>query len=244
MTPSASNRAELEAGRLGTYSFEKLGYETASVLVSDYAYGREISDSFIASFEAAGGTVIETLYTPLGTADFGTLLTSIPDADVLLGAFAGADALRLVRQYSEFGVDERMPLIGHGPIITELLLDQEGDAAIGVSAGFYYSSAIELPENERFKAALAATNPEMRPSHATASGWAVGSLLLDVADRMNGDLSDGTATSEAILATNVDAPWGDLTFNPASRFAEPSTFYYTAVKDAEGLHHEILDVIE
>lgn len=241
---SAAPTAAADAANLGTYAVEELGYESASLIISDYSYGREVGDSFAAAFEEAGGEIVDTQYTPLGTQDFGSLLSAAPDADVLLGAFAGADALRFVTQYAEFGVKDRMPLIGHGPIVTELILDQEGPAAVDVSAGFYYSSGLDLPENERFMEALAEADSELKPSHATSAAWAVGSLLLDLVERLDGDLSDGEATIAAILETEIDAPFGTLKFDPETRFADTPTYFYTVVDEGGKLHHEIKATIE
>lgn len=241
---SAAPTAAADAGKLGTYAFEELGYETASLIISDYSYGREVGDSFAAAFEDAGGDVVETQYTPLGTQDFGSLLSAADDADVMLGAFAGADALRFVQQYDQFGVKDRMPLIGHGPIISELILGQEGPAALDVGAGFYYSSSIDLPENQRFIDALGEADSKLNASHATASAWAVGSLLIDLIERLDGDLSDGTATVEAIIETEIDVPWGDLVFDPETRFAVTPTYYYIVTQDGDELRHEIQGTIE
>lgn len=241
---SAAPTAAADAEKLGTYAFEGLNYKTASLIISDYSYGREVGDAFTKGFTDAGGKVLESLYTPLGTQDFGSLLSSVPDADVLLGAFAGADALRFVRQYDEFGVKDRMPLIGHGPIITELVLQEEGDAALGVSAGFYYSSGIDLPENTRFMEALAKADPKLHPSHATSAAWAVGSLLMDVIDRLDGDLDDGEAVATAIHETEIDVPWGTLKFDPKTHFAVAPTYFYTVVREGDVLKHQIKDTIE
>lgn len=241
---SAAPTAAADASRLGTYAFDELGYKTASLIISDYSYGREVGDSFTAAFEKAGGEVVETQYTPLGTQDFGSLLSGAADADVMLGAFAGADALRFVRQYDEFGVKDRMPLIGHGPIITELILQEEGDAALDVSAGFYYSSGIDAPENDRFIKALAAANPALHPSHATSAAWAVGSLLMEVVEELDGDLEDGEKVAETIRSTEIDAPWGTLKFDPETGFAVTPTYFYTVVRDGDQLVHEIKDTIE
>ena len=241
---SAAPTAAADAEKLGTYAFEGLDYKTASLIISDYSYGREVGDAFTKGFTDAGGKVLEALYTPLGTQDFGSLLSGVPDADVLLGAFAGADALRFVRQYDEFGVKDRMPLIGHGPIITELVLQEEGDAAIDVSAGFYYSSGIDLPENTRFMEALTKADSKLHPSHATSAAWAVGSLLMDVIDRLDGDLDDGEAVAKAIVETEIDVPWGTLKFDPKTHFAVAPTYFYTVVRDGDALKHEIKDTIE
>lgn len=240
----AAPTAGYDAGRLGTYVAEEMGHTTAAVLASDFSYGREIAGAFIESFTAAGGEVVYEQYAPLGTQDFGSLLAGVPEADVVFGGFGGADGIAFVQQYEQFGLKERSPLVAHGPLVTELLLQQEGPAATGITAGFYYSSQIDNEENTRFKAALAAANPDLPPSHFTAGAWATGSVILAAIEAAGDDATNGEALAEAIGATVTDVPWGTLEFDPETRYAFGTTYIYTVIADGDTLVHEIVTTIE
>ena len=98
-------------------------------------------------------------------------ISQIGDADVTFGGFAGADAIKFVQQYDKFGVKKRIPLIGHGPLLTELVLKQIGDAAVDVGAAFYYSSSLDNAANKEFLAAMKATGAPIIPSHQRRSTW-------------------------------------------------------------------------
>jgi branched-chain amino acid transport system substrate-binding protein len=235
----AAPTAGHDATKLGTYAAEKLGYKTAVVVASDFSYGHEVADGFKKGFTDAGGKVVQDVFAPLGTADFGSYLSRLDNADVAFGGFAGADAIKFVQQYQQFGVKKRMPLIGHGPLVTELVLKAIGDAAQDVGAGFYYSSTLKTPDNTAFLDALKPT-PQVIASHFTAGAWASGSVLIDSINRLKGDVSDGMAFAKAIRATNVPAPWGTLKFDTSTGYAIAPTYYYVVKGSGATLHHEIV----
>src|SRR3970282_2981767 len=81
----------------------------------DYAFGGEVAAGFHRTFEEAGGQVVQKLWSPLGTADFGPYLAQLKrDVDAVYAVFSGADALRFAKQYAEAGLKGRLPLIGGG----------------------------------------------------------------------------------------------------------------------------------
>jgi branched-chain amino acid transport system substrate-binding protein len=180
------------------------------------------------------------VYAPLGTTDFASYLSQLPDADVTFAGFAGADAVKFVQQYDQFGIKDRMPLIGHGPLVTELVLNAIGPAAVGVGAGFYYSSTLDNAENTRFITTMKGVDPKFVPSHFTAGAWASGSVLLDAIARAGDKASNGEDLAAAIRATKIDAPWGPLEFDPATGYAIAPTYYYTVVDEGGVLKHKIV----
>ena len=61
-----------------------------------------------------GGKVLKEIWPPLGTTDFSPYLTDIKSINppVTYDFMPGADAVRFIQQYSEFGLKEKMPLTG------------------------------------------------------------------------------------------------------------------------------------
>lgn len=228
---------------LGKHAATKLGHRTAVIVASDFSYGHEVAEGFKAGFTEAGGTIVKEVFAPLGTQDFGSFLSRVGTAEVVVAGFAGADAIRFVKQYQQFGLKDRMPLIGHGPLLTELVLQQIGPAAVDVGAAFYYSTSLDNAANKEFIAALKAVNSELVPSHFTAGAWATGGVLLDAIDRAGQDVADGEAFAKAIRSTKIDAPWGALEFNPETGYAVAPTYYYTVSQDGQTLRHQIVDTI-
>jgi branched-chain amino acid transport system substrate-binding protein len=235
----AAPTAGHDAGKLGTYAATTLGYQTAVIVASDFAYGHEVAENFKSEFEAAGGKVVTDVYAPLGTTDFASYLSQLPDADVTFAGFAGADAVKFVQQYDQFGIKDKMPLIGHGPLVTELVLNAIGPAAVGVGAGFYYSSTLDNAENTRFIDTMKGIDAKFVPSHFTAGAWASGSVLIDAIHRAGENADNGEDLAAAIRETKLDAPWGPLEFDPETGYAIAPTYYYTVVDDGGVLKHEV-----
>lgn len=232
-----------DATKLGEYAAKKLGYKTAVLVASDFSYGHEVADGFKKGFTDAGGKITKEIFAPLGTNDFGSYLSQVPDADVAFAGFAGADAIRFVQQYDQFGVKARMPLVGHGPLLTELVLNQIGASAVDVGAGFYYSSSLDNPANTEFIDAMKAVNDKFVPSHFTAGAWATGSVLIDAIPRA-GDVTDGDAFAKAIRATKIDVPWGPLKFDPKTGYAVAPTYYYVATQAGAALSHKVVETMQ
>ena len=235
--PTAAHDAEV----LGGYAATKLGYKSAAVIASDFAYGKEVAAGFAKGFKGAGGTIAKQTFAPLGTTDFGSYLARGGNADVTFAGFAGEDAIRFVQQYKKFGA--KAPLIGHGPLLTELVLKAIGEAAVGVGAGFYYSSQLDNPANKEFIDTMKGANSKFVPSHFTAGAWATGSLIIDAIKRAGDDVHDGEAFAKTIRATQIEAPWGPLRFDQKTGYAVAPTYFYTVTKDGGQLHHQIKEEI-
>jgi branched-chain amino acid transport system substrate-binding protein len=59
------------------WAYEKVSKARVLTVASDYAAGREYVGDFVQAFQEMGGRVGRQLWTPLGSADFGPLLTTI-----------------------------------------------------------------------------------------------------------------------------------------------------------------------
>ena len=117
----------------------------------DYAFGWEQVGGFQRTFEEAGGQLVQKLWPPLGTTDFGPFLAQIKrDADAVFAVMVAASALRFPKQYQDAGLKARLPLIGGGTTFDEFVLPSLGDEAIGAITPLIYSAAIDTPVNRRF----------------------------------------------------------------------------------------------
>jgi len=232
--PTAGHDSEI----LGRYAAQKLKYRTAAVVASDFSYGHEVADAFTKGFEAAGGRVTTTTYAPLGTTDFGSYLTKIGNVDAVFGGFAGADAIGFVKQYKQFG--NRATLLGHGPLVTELVLKAEGAAATGIGAAFYYSSGLSFAENKDFIATMKDLDANFVPSHFTAGAWATGSAIIATATKLNGKVGNGKQFASTLRGLKVKAPWGTLRFDRKTGYGVAPTYFYTVVNNGGTMTHKVL----
>jgi branched-chain amino acid transport system substrate-binding protein len=141
----------------GDYAFKELKYRKIATIGYDYAFGWEVIGGFQKTFEDAGGKIIQKLWAPVGTLDYGPYLGQISkDADAVFALFFGAGALNFVKQYKEYGLKAKIPLIGGGTTTDEHILPSMGDEAIGVMTALHYSEAIDTPVNKKFSKAFRA----------------------------------------------------------------------------------------
>src|SRR5206468_2515921 len=160
----------------GPWVVEMLKYRKIAIVAQDFAFGHESSAAFQRTFEEAGGQIVQKLFAPLGTADYGPYLARLRrDVDAVYAAAAGADALRFVRQYADAGLKERLPLIGSGNFTDEHVLRNMDDTALGIVTALHYSAAradhlrrLRASDPEHLRAAGGARRrqaPEHRDPH-------------------------------------------------------------------------------
>jgi branched-chain amino acid transport system substrate-binding protein len=65
-------------------------------------------------------------------------------------------------------------------------------------------------------------------------------VLLDAIGRAGDKATNGDDLAKAIRATKIDAPWGELRFDPKTGYAIAPTYYYTAVLNDGVLSHKIV----
>src|SRR5499426_2323332 len=88
---------------LGEYAAKELKYKRIAIIADDFAFGHEIAAGFHRTFEENGGRVVQKLWSPLNTPDYGSYITQInPHVDAVFAAFAGANGVKFLRQYNEY----------------------------------------------------------------------------------------------------------------------------------------------
>ena len=112
----------------GKWVYDNLKYRRIAIIAYDFAFGWEVQAGFQRAFEDAGGQVVQKLWPPLFTTDFGPYLSQLKrDVDAVYAVFSGADALRFTKQYQDAGLKARLPLIGGGTLTDEHVLRTMGD---------------------------------------------------------------------------------------------------------------------
>src|SRR5262245_4554551 len=197
---------------LGEWAY-KQGYRKMVLVASDFAAGHEHIGGVARTFIAAGGQVIQELYPALGAPDFAVYLSQIrTDTDVVAVAIFGADAMRFVQQYTEFGLKGKIPLIGKGGLTDEAFLDKLGDAALGIVAAYQWSGALDTPENRRYVEAFQAKFK--RTASLTAeSGYVGAQMIARALDTTKGDVENLEAFLRALGNVEVSAPHGRVSLD-------------------------------
>jgi branched-chain amino acid transport system substrate-binding protein len=173
---------------MGVWCYDEAGYMDVDILTSDFAPGHGFLGAFKAAFESKGGTVVQEIYAPYPTADFSPYLTTLEDADAVISWTDGEQAIKLLSQYFELSVDERMPIAAafHGsffaPFILRALPPDASEALVGGVTPTPYTPLIIIR-------ALTATDGDTTPE----------------------------ALRDALVAVTFDGPAGEIKFDPATR---------------------------
>jgi branched-chain amino acid transport system substrate-binding protein len=223
----------------------KHGYKSVSLIAFDYAAGHQLMDGFKKGFTAAGGTVANEQYPPLGPiSDFGPYLAKIKEAkpDAVFTFFAGPPATALVKQFSEFGLKGEIKLAGPGWLISPLNLAGEGDAAVGVLGVLNYVPAIATPENVAFQKAFQAKYSRVASEFA-AQGYDTGKLIFAALEAVKGGTADKAALVRALHSVTIKGTRGELKIDPKTNNVVQAIYIYEAKKAGDKVDFAVLDTI-
>jgi branched-chain amino acid transport system substrate-binding protein len=195
----------------GDYAYRVLNLRRVAVIALDYSFGWESVGGFQRTFEEAGGTVTQKIWTPVSVHDFAPYLVQVPrDIDAVYALFLGRAALQFMKQYQEFGLKKRTLLIGQGTTTDEHVLPFMGDEALGVITPLHYSAALDIPANRRFAAAYH-TRFDKVPSYYSESMYTGAKWFVAAIERIGGDVENSEAFLDALRTVRpVDLPRGPV----------------------------------
>lgn len=196
---------------LGEYACNELGYETASIVSLDFAFGWESAGGFARIYEEAGCEVNQEIYVPLGTEDYAPFVQQIDrGSDVVMAVNSGPSGNLFWQTYRDFGYE--LPVIGHGAITDEFLLAVEDDWHVGAQTIFYWSRALDTPENTEFVQAYEDRTGQL-VSQGAEAGYAAAKVLEAALEEAGENGDDPEQLLEALGNVQVDVPRGELSFD-------------------------------
>jgi branched-chain amino acid transport system substrate-binding protein len=184
------------------------GYKRIAVIGADYAFGYETVGGFQKSFEDCGGKVIQKIWPPLGTIDFGPFIPTIKqDADAIFTLMVGPMSLQFPKQLAAAGI--KKPVIGGGTSYDEFVLPSMGDEVIGHVSALQYSAALQTPANEAFVKKYREKYGKV-PSYFSETNYTT-ALMIDTVMKETGGKWPGTEKFVALMSkVKVDAPRGPV----------------------------------
>jgi branched-chain amino acid transport system substrate-binding protein len=191
------------------------GHRRAVSFCPDYEFGYESCGGFTAGLREQGGEVLGELFSPLGTQDFSTYIAQIQqlDPDAVFVGHTGGDAIRFVQAWSDFGLKDRIPLIGGSSVLDQAVLRSMGESAEGLLSVSYYAEGDDRSGTADFVTTYQQEYGEL-PSLFAASMYTTAQwLALAVAQQPPGP-RDGAALVAAMRAISWDSPFGRLELDP------------------------------
>src|SRR5580658_6785874 len=187
------------------------GYKKIITVGADYAFGYEQVGGFQKAFEDCGGKIIQKIWPPLGTKDFGPYIPTIKDdADAVFSLMVGPMALQFPKQLRQSGFTK--PIVGGGTSYDEAALPFMGDEAIGDVSALQYSAGLQTPRNEAFVKTYRAKYGKV-PSYFSESNYTTAMMIDAVMKQTKGAWPGPEAFIAKMAALKVDAPRGPVSFD-------------------------------
>ena len=231
--------AQMHKG-LGQYIYNVKHYKKIATIGEDYSFVYTQVFGLALDYCPLGGQITKRIWVPLGTKDFSSVISSLPDdVDAIYLGLGGADAVNFLNQYQQAGGNAK--LFGGTIMIDQTILSSKGkakEALIGTASASSFGDTSDDPKWQAFvKAYKDSWPPEKRfpsPSLCAVHYYDETDAALLALDKVNGDLSDGHKKFREALATLVlDAPNGQIKLDE-NRQAIGTTFVTEVVRDSNG----------
>jgi branched-chain amino acid transport system substrate-binding protein len=197
----------------------KNGIKKVVTMVSDFGPGIDAEKSFSERFKADGGTIAESLRTPLRSPDFAPVLQKAADAkpDALFVFLPSGQGAQFVKQFVERGMDKSgIKLIATGDVTDDDQLNGMGDVVIGVINAHNYSAAHDSPLNKAYVEAFRKANNGLRPNFMSVGGYDGMHLIYEALKKTNGD-ANGEKLVAAMKGLAWESPRGPISIDPETR---------------------------
>jgi branched-chain amino acid transport system substrate-binding protein len=228
----ANHDAVADVYRVAGYMAHKKGYRKVVYMGADFIPSRECLKGFREVFEPLGGKVTTEIYAPFGTTDFAPYFAKIDmnNTDAVYAFFFGGDAISFVKQWVEYGLKNRIQLLGIG-LNDGAILQAEGDSALGMESVTNYTPGIDIPENRNFVATYRKKYGMDADFHAD-HGYVAAKVALLGLKEVQGNTKDVDKLIRAMEKVKFVAPRGPFRFGP--NHAPIQNIYLLRIEKVDG----------
>jgi branched-chain amino acid transport system substrate-binding protein len=184
------------------------GYKRIVTIAADFAFGYEVVGGFQKAFESCGGKIIQKIWPPLGTQDFGPYIPTLKkDADAIFTLMAGPMSLQFPKQLADAG--NKKPVIGGGTSYDEFTLPAMGDEVIGHVSTLHYSAALDTPKNAAFVKKYREKYGKV-PSYYSEGNYTTAQMIHEVLKQTKGKWPGTQKFIEMLSKLKLDAVRGPV----------------------------------
>ena len=193
----------------GQYMSDK-GIKKAYILAPNYPAGKDALTGFERYFR---GSIVSKVYTKLGQTDYAAEIANIraSDSDAVFFFLPGGMGINFVKQYSQAGLKEQIPLFGPAFSFDEGILKAVGDAALGTYNTSQYTHDLDNDANKKFVSRFQAVY-QRKPSLYASQGYDTAKLIASALSSVNGDISKSDAFRNALRNANFSSVRGPFSF--------------------------------
>jgi len=185
--------------------------------------------------------VVEAMFPPPFTADYAPYLAKVDPskADGFMAAMWGADAIRITRQYSEYGLKGKLPFFGIASFTSEELLARMPPEIEGTLSAYTYCGTLDTPENRRFVDGFKSRYNAI-PGSYQYMGYMAARFVIQALKDIQGKAEDREAFAAALRKVQLKGPMGMASFD--DRQGMVGDFYVLKVIKKDGqLQNQCID---
>ncbi len=186
------------------------GFDNAYLLAPNYPAGKDALAGFKRYYS---GEVAGEVYTKLGQADYAAELAALRAAEPAAVFFflPGGMGINFIKQFSQAGLDERIPLFGPAFSFDQRLLQAVGDAALGVKNGSQWNWDFDNAANQQFVAAFESKYGR-RPTLYASQGYDAARLIGSALAATGGAVDDMDGFRDALRKADFQSVRGNFRF--------------------------------
>lgn len=239
---SSHNSGYQPTGHSAYIAYTVNGYRKAVATALDYKAGHDEVEGFKEIFEGLGGEVIQEIYMPIGTPDYGPYMAMIDvnNADFVWSFHWGDDAVRFVKALDDYGIKDQVGLFFTGAATVEPPdLWAQGDSALGIEDASHYSPVLDTAENLRFVQAIRDKYHE-EVSIYTEHGYVAAKMAILALQEVEGAVEDVDGMIQALENLEFEAPRGPIRFEGGH--SPIQNVYHRVVEKVDGkLQNTVID---
>jgi branched-chain amino acid transport system substrate-binding protein len=157
--------------------------------------------------------VLDPQFPNVGTADYAPYLTKMDaPADGIFAAMWGSDSGRITQQYTEYGLNKRMPLFGIASFTSEEVLGGMPPESVGVMSAYTYCGTLDTPENKAFVDGYKARYNAV-PGSYQYMGYMAAKMVIQALNDIKGNVEDRDAFIAALEKVKLKGPMGMASFD-------------------------------
>jgi branched-chain amino acid transport system substrate-binding protein len=188
---------------LGDFAAKTLKFKRMATVADDFTYGHEGVGGFQLGFEGAGGKIVQKLWPPLNTPEYGSYLAQLKsDVDAIYIGFAGSNPLRFLKQFKDAGLKGKIAVLGNTTSTDEGILKLMGDEAVDTYTAGWYAAALDTPDNKKFVAAINA-DYQHDPGFYTAGPYTALLIIEEALKTTGGKTEDAAGFLKAMHAVRL-----------------------------------------
>lgn len=215
------------------------GLHKAYLIAPNYPAGKDHLAGFKRYYK---GEIIGEVYTKLGQSDYAAEIAALRAAapDAVYFFLPGGMGINFMKQYSQAGLSQTIPVFGPAFSFDERLLGAVGDAAVGVKNGSQWCQDFANPANQEFVAAFKKAYGRT-PTLYAAQGYDTARLLA-AALKETGGIAHLSKLKAALKKADFESVRGNFSFG-VNQHPIQDIYIREVVKTDEGYTNKTVEKV-